>query len=224
MIAELQDLAEKYVPDIMPRLQKVVSLQKAQEPFNKRALGLIWEAEKTIPGAGIHYSIIKEGRYSYPADYKFQNVVRPLRYSLNELSYTYAEVSSARYSIEASGGHLEGCMKVLLGWLRNRKPLGALIKSNKAGQLLEKELVEDMTQFVNLAINPAKHEFTSRNGLDPVFQFADALHAHFLARHFGATILQEAGILDYIEALKPLPGQKVQVFPGARLPVSYEDR
>ena len=115
-------------------------------------------------------------------------------------------------------------MKVLLGWPRNRKPLGVLVKSSKAKQLLGKELTEDMAQFTNLAINPAKHEFVSKNNLDPIFQFADALHAHFLTRHFGAIVIQRAGILDYIEALEPLPGQRVQVFPGARLPVSYEDR
>ena len=113
MVTELEYLAKKYAPGIMTQLREVIALQKAKEPFNKRALKLIWEAEKTIPGAGIHYSLIKGGRYSYPADYKFQNIVRPLRYSLNELSYTYAEVSSARCSIEASGGHLEGCMKTL---------------------------------------------------------------------------------------------------------------
>ena len=223
MESRLEDIASKYLTTIMPSLQKVITLQKKGIPFKRQALKLIMEAEESIPGAGVHYSIIKGDCYRYPADYRYQGVVRPLRYSLSELGTAYTGHSSVRYSIQTSGGHLEGCMKVLLGWPRNRKPLGSLIKTKKAQKVLGKDLAEDMTKLTNLAVNPAKHEYTNRDGLDPVFQFPDALYAHFLARHFGAIILRKANILGYIESLEPMAGQMVQCFPGAALSISHDD-
>ena len=224
MVSALQDLATKYRPNITPILRKILILQEKKDPFKKHALKLLMEAEEMIPGAGIHYSIIKGNRYTYPADYKFERVVRPLRYALNELGGAYTGFHSARYSVEASGGHLEGCIKTLLGWPRNRKPLGALTKTRKIQKILGKELAEDISRFTDLAVNPAKHEYVSKDGLKPVLQFADALFAHFLARHFGAIILEKANALDYIEALRPVIGRKIQCFPGAPFPVAYDDK
>ena len=224
MKSRLQDLANNHLPDITPLLEKIILAQKKGKPFQKYALELLMRAEETIPGAGMHYSIIKRNHYCYPADYKFERVVRPLRYSLNAMGSAYTGFSSTRYSVDASGGHLEGCMKTLLGWPRNRKPLGALVRTKKSQQQLGKELTEDMSELTDLAINPAKHEYVSDGSLKPVFQFADVLYVHFLARCFGAIILRKAGVLDYIETLEPMPGQRVQCFPGAKLLVSPDKK
>ena len=113
-------------------------------------------------------------------------------------------------------------MKALLGWRYKRKPLGSLVKVNKAKKLLGKVLAEDISRFTALAINPAKHEYTNKSGGGPVFNFTDALYAHFLARHFGAVILEVVGVLDVIEMLEPVEGRRLQCFGGASFPISRD--
>ena len=177
----------------MPLLDKIIIAQKQKMSFRENALKLLMDAEATILGMGIHYSIIEGNFYSYPVlDYKLQHIIRPMRYALNELGSAYMESSSVRYSIITSGSHLEGCMKALLNRPRKRKPLGFLVKSKKTKKLSNEKFIEDIIELINKAINPAKHEHISYKDLKPLFQFEDALYAHFLARQFGMMILKEA--------------------------------
>ena len=214
----------EHLPKIMPLLKEIIDAQKQNLPFQQHALSLIMKAEENIPGAGIHYSIIKDDLYAYPVlSYKLQHIIRPLRYALNELGFAYSNASSPRRSIANSGIHLEGCVKDLIGQPRSRKSLGALMLNKRVRKKMDIKLINDISKLTNLAINPAKHEHIS-DDLTPLFQFEDALYAHFLARHFGAIILEKTTALKQIEKLKPKHGEYVQCFPGAELPVGKTTR
>ena len=193
----LQDLAERHLTDILPSIEKIVSLHKAGESFDQSPLKLLIDSDKKISGVGVHNSVIDGNTYQYPFSKEFEAVIRPLRYSLRELGITYVDLSSARYSIDMSGAHLEGCAKLLLGWRYRGKSLGMLLRKAKKRKLLEAEVAEDMIEFTDLAVNVAKHGYTGGNR-GSTFQFSDALHSHFLARSFGAIILTEAGKLEAV--------------------------
>ena len=222
MTKGLERLTHQYLPHINSDLDKIIYLQKNKESLRKKALQILLKAEETIPGAGMHYSIIKDNNYSYPASYKFEDIVRPLRYSLNYLGYTYEQVPFSRSSIMTSGGHLEGCIKSFFRYPSTKRPLGQLIKHNKLSKIFEKSLLDDMTILTNLAFNPAKHKYSSED-FGEIFKFSDALYVHFLARYFGSIALDKAKILQDIEALHPIYNPGIQVFPGAKLAISYKD-
>ena len=169
MECQLKNIANKHLRHITPLLEEILLMQADGRPFKECALGIIMQAEEKIPGAGIHYSIIKDNFCSYPADYKFEMVVRPLRYSLNELGDAYTGFSSARYPIITSGGHLEGCLKILINKNRSRNPLGILVRNKKVKKLLGEELIAYLALLAELAVNPAKHEYkTVKLELGPI--------------------------------------------------------
>ena len=222
MIIRLSTLVEKYLPNAMPKLQEIITLYKARQPFKQGALQLIFEIEETIPGVGIHYSITNGHHYYYPFDKRFEAVIRPMRYALNGLGGAYAGALPARYSVQTSpSGHLEGCLKVLLGRSHRRDPLGRLIRAKKVKEATGEEFAKDVSVFTDLVANPAKHSYDIGEP-EPIFQFRDALYAHFLSRHFGSVILRSAGVLDLVTALRPTSGQKVRYFCGVALPISYD--
>ena len=240
MNSPFKNLTEEYLINILPLLQEVISLQKAGAPFRQRALQIMIQAEHTIPGAGMHYSIIKGGQYGYPLDAglenyikentytypfdkQFEGILRPLRYALNDLSNAYSGFATARHSVQTSGSHLEGCMKVtasiLQKILHKNKTLGALIM--KTQKSLGEDMVINMLKFTKLAVNPAKHDYINNNK-GPVFNFEDALYAHFLARYFGAVALEKVHKIDpLIEAIQPIDG-RVHLFRGAALHISHD--
>ncbi len=215
-------------------------MQKADTPFRQRALQIIIQAEHSIPGAGMHYSMIKEGHYGYPLDAnledyikentytypfdkQFEGILRPLRYSLNDLSNAYTGFATARHSVQTSGSHLEGCMKTTVGilhkMLHKNRTLGTLIM--KTQKSLGEDMVMNMLEFTKLAVNPAKHDYINNNK-GPVFNFEDALYAHFLARHFGAVALEKVHKIDpLIEAIQPING-RVHRFRGAALHITHD--
>lgn len=210
----LQDLTKRHLAGILPSLDGVISLHKAGEPFDKRPLKLLIDADRKIPGAGIHNSIIEGNSYRYPFDREFEAIIRPLRYSLRELGITYVDMSSARYSISMSGAHLEGCAKLLMGWRYRRKPLGALLHKARKKRLLKAGVAQDMIKFTESAINVAKHDYAG-GGRGSTFQFSDALHSHFLARYFGFNILTGAGRLEDVVAAVEDAARRRHYFFGA---------
>lgn len=193
----LEKLANQHIGDIVPTLHKVIALQKQQAPFQPEVLSLLLQADETIPGAGMHHSVlIGQRSYAYPFDAEYEAVLRPLRYALSELGQAYLRATSARYAVHTAGGHLEGCMKIVCGNRHRSKPLGALLRCAEAEKRLGADALGSMIDFTDIGVNPAKHEYANERGPIPLFVFDDALYAYYLARRFGATALEAAGKLD----------------------------
>ena len=67
---------------------------------------------------------------------------------------------------------------------------------------LGSQIAADMVLFTQIAVNPAKHDYTDNSGQGPVFCYDDAVYAYFLARRFGCAALQSSGELtNLVEAV-----------------------
>ena len=216
----LKTLAEEHLADLVPVLQRVIALQRQQAPFQPEALSLLLQADKMIPGAGMHHSVlVGPGSYVYPFDAKYEAVLRPLRYALSELGQAYLQTTSARYAVQTAGGHLEGCMKIVCGNRHRTKPLGSLLKSNNATRRIGADALEPMIDFTNIGVNPAKHDYANDRGPVPLFLFDDALYAYYLSRRFGATALTAVGKLQPVVDAAEQAAEKQTHFHGAPLMV-----
>ena len=212
----LKALAEEHLADVVAVLQRVIALQRRQAPFQPEALSLLLQADKMIPGAGIHHSVVVgPGSYVYPFDAEYEAVRRPLRYALSELGQAYLQTTSARYAVQTAGGHLEGCMKIVCGNRHRTKPLGSLLKSNNARERIGADAVEPMIDFTSIGVNPAKHDYANDRGPAPLFLFDDALYAYYLARRFGATALSAVGELQPVVDAVVQASEKRAHFRGA---------
>lgn len=194
----LEELAAEHLDDILPRLHRVIDLQKAQAPFRPEVVSLLRETDQLIPGAGMqHYVFLDPVRHCYPFDAEFEGVLRPLRYSLSELGSAYMNFTTARYAVYNAGSHLEGCVKALCEERHQHKPLGTLLSNvPTVRQILGDTMTDSMVSFARLAVNPAKHDYRNDRGPIPLFLFEDAVYAHFLARRFGAEALRAASKID----------------------------
>lgn len=221
----LKDLARQHLGDLLPTLERVIGMQASGAPFQPKALELIIEADRNIPGVGTHSSVfVDDSRYVYPFDAAFESVIRPLRYSLAELGSAYAQSTSSRSAVQTAAGHLEGCLKSLCGGRHRRKPLGALLRTPVATKLLDGNLRNAMIGFTEQAANPAKHDFSNPDGPIPLFSFADAVYAHCLARRFGAEVLRANGRLDSLIDAVGQAAERNSFFRGAPLSVPIPAR
>jgi len=216
----LEGLATQHLADIVPTLHKVIALQKQQAPFQPEVLSLLLQADETIPGAGMHHSVLMGHRsYAYPFDVEYEAVLRPLRYALSELGQAYLRATSARYAVQTAGGHLEGCMKIVCGKRHRSKPLGALLRCAEAQKRLGADALGPMIDFTDVGVNPAKHDYANERGPVPLFVFDDALYAYFLARRFGAAALEAVGQLHIAVHAAEQAAQKQAYFRGDPLMV-----
>ena len=105
----LRPLADKHLEDILPRLQQALTMQQQQAAFHPDVFELLVEADRQIPGPGIHTAIWDEGRgYRYPFDEDYEAVLRPLRYVPADLWDGYVSPLRSRYLVTTAGGHLGG--------------------------------------------------------------------------------------------------------------------
>ena len=216
----LEALAEEHIAEIAPTLRKVIALQNQEAPFQPEVLSLLLQADRMIPGAGMHHSVLVGARsYVYPFDAEYEAVLRPLRYALSELGQAYLQATSARYAVHTSGGHLEGCMKIVCGKRHRNKPLGTLLQTTEAKKRLDAAALGPMIDFTNAGVNPAKHDYTNDRGPVPLFLFDDALYAYYLSRRFGAAALEAVGKLHLAVDAAERAAEKQTYFRGAPLMV-----
>ena len=222
-VSILRPLADKQLEDILPRLQHALTMQQQQTAFHPEVFELLVEADRQIPGPGIHAAIWDEGRgYGYPFDEDYEAVLRPLRYVPADLWDGYVSPLRSRYLVTTAGGHLEGCIKTALrdngthkGQLK--KPLGALIAHGHVNNLLDPSQIADLEALTRIAVNQAKHEFTNTRGPESLFNYEDALYAYFLARHFGAAVLHAANSMPRLQTAVANATKTGRYFRGAPL-------
>ena len=97
------------------------------------------EADRQIPGAGIHTAVWigpDKYEYDYPFDYEFERVLRPLRYIPTYLSLAWGDPIHVRAVVQNSTAHLEGCVKKALGKVDAKQPLGTLLGTAAAERLI----------------------------------------------------------------------------------------
>lgn len=216
----LAGLARAHLGGELPACDAVTALQATGAPFQPEPLQLLLEADAAIPGAGTHHSVfVNDNNYVYPFDAEFEAVIRPLRYSLAQIGGAYANSTSARFAVQTAAGHLEGCLKALCGRRHMRKPLGALLHSREAKSHLDTGIRDAMIGFVEQAANPAKHDYANADGPIPLFSFADAVYAHFLARRLGAAALGACDRLNAVAAAVEQAAEQNSYFRGAHLPI-----
>ena len=201
-LSPLRPLASKYLSDIMPQLQQAFTARQQEAPFHPDVTKLLREADRQIPGPGIH-TAVWHGRtdYLYPFDEDYQAVLRPLRYVPADLLDGYRDPLRSREIVTKSGVYLEGCIKTALRDTGTRqgklkKPLGSLSKKRYLEGLLDPTELSDLREFTNIAVNPAKHDFVNERGPESLFNYEDAVYAYYLARRLGAEILQNAGSMS----------------------------
>ena len=224
----LRPLADKHLTEILPRLQQALTMQQQRAAFHPDVFELLVEADRQIPGPGTHTAIWDEGRgYRYPFDEDYEAVLRPLRYVPADLRDGYVSPLRSRYLVTTAGGHLEGCIRTALrdnGTRRGllKKPLGTLIAHGHVNNLLDPSQIAGLEAFTRIAVNPAKHEFTNARGPESLFNYEDALYAYFLARHFGAAILQAANSMPRLQAAVDNATKAGPYFWGAPLSIDAE--
>lgn len=221
----LRELGASWLSNVCPQLEEAIGRQKNGMSFNLEVLPTLLEADAVIPGPGMQSAVWNEGRYWYPFNEEFELILRPLRYITAYLNQACYQSVFTRAVIETAGGHLEGCLKDLCrtkGKLRSypQKPLGALIKKRVVKQGLPDEIINGIGQLTHLAVNPAKHEYTNKGNTGSVFSFGDAVYAYFLARWFGAAVLDASKrIGDVSEAVENAAARR-DFFRGTPLTVN----
>lgn len=225
---DLRSLACKHLEGILPELEGVISMQQQQEEsFYSRVFESLTSIDQSIPGPGIHTAIQNDqGRYDYPFNQYYEFVLRSLRYIPAVLQLGYSNSLQNRYIVLIIGGYLEGCIKTsvcnkdrLKKSSCRKKPLGVLIKKGYLNGLLDSTKIPDLTDLKD-AVNRAKHDYVNERGPGSLFSYEDALYAYFLARRFGAEILQAAGHMPRLEAAVDNAIEKGLYFRGASLPLS----
>ena len=204
--SRLLPLADKHLTQIRPLLDEALEARRRGDSYQHHIFPHLIEADRQIPGAGIHSAVRTDQHgYRFPFDRDFEAVLRPLRYIPDYLGIACTNDLFFRCSVEMAGAHLEGCVKSAgrthgAPERQLRVPLGTLLGSRFAKDLLDQDDIADMASFTRLAINPAKHDFTNDQHQGPVFIYEDAVYAYFLARHFGSIALQASGSLNTLIA------------------------
>ena len=203
--SRLLPLADKHLTRVRPLLDEALAARRRADSYKHHIFPSLIEADRQIPGAGIHYAVRTSDGYRFPFDKDFEAVLRPLRYIPDYLGIACTNDLFFRCSVEMAGAHLEGCVKYAaqargVPERRLRIPLGALLGNRLVKDLLDEEDLADMAEFTRLALNPAKHDFVNDQHQGPVFIYEDAVYAYFLARHFGSVALQASGSLDSLIA------------------------
>lgn len=226
--SRLQPLATKHLEAILPKLQQALAMQQQQEPFHPDVFELILDADRQIPGPGAHTAIwAPHGGYRYPFDKDYEAVLRPLRYIPADLWDGYNSPLRSRYIVSTVGAYLEGCIKTALrdnGTRRGKltRPLGTLIARGHVNGLLDPSMIVDLRELTRIAVNQAKHEFTNDRGPESLFSYEDALYAYFLARRFGAAVLQAANSIPRLQTAVVHATKNGHYFRGAPLSIDAE--
>ena len=223
--SRLEPLARSCLPDAHHVLAELERLRAAAVPFKPAVHDFLVGIDREIPGAGIHSAVWQApDRYHYPFDYEFERVLRPLRYVPTYLSSAWHDSIHVRAVVSNAAAHLEGCVKKALRKDAARQPLGVLLGTSAAKRLLGDETTADMVEFVRLVGNPSKHDYTNDRSRGPVFIYADAVLAYFLARRFGADALAASGQIDALLASVEDATRHDRYFRGAQLPVDAGER
>lgn len=219
--SRLLPLTDEHLTRIRPLLDEALEARRRGDSYHHHIFPSLIRADRQIPGAGIH-SAVKTARHGYrfPFDEDFEAVLRPLRYIPDYLGMACTNDLFFRCSVEMAGAHLKGCVKRAarahgVPERRLRIPLGTIIGSRFATDLLDEDEIADMKSFTQLALNPAKHEFVNDQHQGPVFIYEDAVYAYFLARHLGSVTLQASGSLDSLIAAVTDSARQDRYFRGA---------
>ena len=220
--SRLLPLAVKHLSDVRPQLIEALSMRHQGEEFHPRIYGELVAADRQISGPGMHNAVWIPGRgYWYPFDKEYEAILRPLRYVPAYLNAASRNPVFIRPVVQTAGAHLEGCVKRLISTravARNlRRPLGDLLQRAAVKSALGEQLADDMTSFTQLAVNPAKHDYTNDSDQGPVFCYADTVYAYFLARRFGSAALQASSDLDRLRAAVEDSTRQDRYFWGGQL-------
>ncbi len=218
--SRLESLAEEHLPDVDHVRSEMARLEAASPPFNPQVHEFLMEVDRQIPGAGIHSAVwVGSDRYDYPFDYDFERVLRPLRYIPTYLSLAWGDPIHVRAVVQNATAHLEGCVKKALDKADAKQPLGALLGTPAAKNLMSADSLAGASEFVRLVGNPSKHDYTNDRHHGSVFIYEDAVLAYFLSRRFGAQALEASGQLDDLVAAAEDATRHDRYFRGAQLPI-----
>ena len=207
-------------PSVLANVQRIIQMYEQSAPFRGEVVPLLLETDRLIPGAGAHHSLFKDDNYCYPFNEEFEGVLRPLRYVIAEMGLVYKKMHSARFFVQNSGGHLEGCLKAVCSQRLQRKPLGTLLRHRSVQLRFESLPLNAMISYTESAVNPAKHDYRGQ-GPEPLFLFADAVYSYFLARHFGALVLGAVNKIEPLIRAVTKATQDQNFFRGDPLPVPH---
>ena len=218
--SRLESLAEEHLPDVAHVRSELARMEAASPPFNPQVHEFLIEADRQIPGAGIHTAVwIGSDKYDYPFDYDFERVLRPLRYIPTYLSLAWGDPIHVRAVVQNSTAHLEGCVKKALSKVDAKQPLGALLGTPAAKKLMSADALAGASEFVRLVGNPSKHDYTNDRHHGSVFIYEDAVLAYFLARRFGAQALEASADLDDLITATEDATRHDRYFRGTQLPI-----
>ncbi|MDE0269380.1 MAG: hypothetical protein OXI96_10205 [Acidimicrobiaceae bacterium] len=190
-----QSLVSDWLDDIQSELVEAIYTRSQHESFSVRMLPMLTRIDQEIPGPGIHTAVWKNNRYRYPFSETFERILRPLRYIPAYLGKACHEPLFARAALQMAGAHLEGCVKNMhrIGSKQvryPRAPLGSLLRKKPIKRMLDEKILEAMRVYTNLGVNPAKHDYTAGQVSGSLFTFEVAVYGYFLARRFGAAVLE----------------------------------
>ena len=225
--SRLLSLADRHLSDIRSELTAALSMKQQGEEFHPRIFERLVTADQQIPGPGMHSAVWTPGRgYQYPFNKEYEAILRPLRYVPAFLKAASEDSMFIRPVLQFAGAHLEGCVKRLARTTapgrHRRLPLGTLLQTAPVKNALGSQIAADMGLFTQIAVNPAKHDYTDNSRQGPVFCYDDAVYAYFLARHFGCAALQSSGDLNnLVDAVEDSTRQD-RYFWGAALSTGVE--
>ena len=214
----MKNLLTSISPSVLDGARQIIHMHEQGASYSEDVLPVLLGADKLIDGAGTHHSVLLGDRYCYPYNEEFEGVLRPLRYVIAELGLSYKRMHSARFFVQNSGGHLEGCLKMVSSKRLQGKPLGTLLGHKSVQARFASLPLNAMISFTKSAVNPAKHDYHGQ-GPEPLFLFADAVYSYFLARHFGALLLGAANKLEPLISAITRATEDQSFFRGDPLPV-----
>lgn len=207
-------------PNVLANAQRIIQMHEQGVSFRDEVVPLLLETDRLIQGAGAHHSVFNDDGYCYLFNEEFEGVLRPLRYVIAEMGLAYMKMHSARFFVQNSGGHLEGCLKAVCSQRLQRQPLGTLLRHKSVQARFGSLPLDAMISYAESAVNPAKHDYHGQ-GPEPLFLFADAVYSYFLARHFGAQVLGAANKIEPLIRGITKATQDQIFFRGDPLPVPH---
>ena len=220
--SRLLPLANRHLSDIRSELTAALAMTRRAQDFHPRIVDLLVTADQQIPGPGMHSAVWTPGRcYRYPFNEEYEAILRPLRYIPAYLNAACEDSTFIKPVNQSAGAHLEGCVKRLArttaATRRHDRPLGTLLKTSPANNALGAGIAADMARFTQLAVNPAKHDYTDNSSQGPDFCHDDAVYAYFRARRFGCAALQASDDLNSLADAVDDSTRQDRYFRGADL-------
>jgi len=191
---DIKELLRDCLPSLTYQIK--AETEKPITDFKNDLFPRLVAIDQQIPGIGMQFVIWDNKTPDFPFDAQFDGITRGLSY----VPYLLASVPhmvASRWVTQGFGAHIEHCIELSckVKGLKFRKPLGRCVSGK--GSTVGEPLASNIHKFLSLSWNKSKHKYHTGTP-DSVIPIQNSLACYFIARHLGASILEECKQLDVV--------------------------